>query len=143
MKNTEENIISELLVRDDYKSLAEQFSILSLNSEGYFLLVGNDYKIVAFNAEFHDLYLRHFGLNISIGDFIIDYTPAERVGEVKIIYSKAFKGIVYECELDLPLPNGKKIVFKNRYRPAYNANKEIIGAILHAHDITEFKELEK
>jgi PAS domain S-box-containing protein len=143
MKNTEENIILEILERDDSMALAEQFSILTLNSEGYFLLVGNDYKIIAFNNGFHDLYLKHFRLNVSIGDSIIDYTPSERVEEVKIIYSNAFKGIVYECELDLPLPNGKKIVFKSYYRPAYNAKKEIIGAILHSYDITEFKELEK
>ncbi len=143
MKNLDENIISDIIMSDDHKILAEQFSILTINSEGYFLLVGNDYKIIAFNDNFHDLYLQYFGLDVSIGDSIIDYTPPERVEEVKIIYSNAFNGIVYKCELDLPLPNEKTIVFKSSYRPAYNAKKEIIGAILHSYDITEYKELEK
>jgi len=143
MKNAEEYIISDLVLSDDSKLLAEQFSILTLNSEGYFLLVGNDYKIIAFNDEFHSLYLEHFGMNVSIGDSIIDFTPAERVEEVKTIYSNSFKGIVYECELEIPLPNNKIIVFKSRYSPAFDANKTIIGAILHSYDITEFKELEK
>jgi PAS domain S-box-containing protein len=142
MKITEENTISELVLRDDFKSLTEQFSILTLNSEGYFLLVGTDFKVIAFNKEFHDLYLQHFGFNVSIGDSILEYTPAERVKEVKTIYSNAFIGIVYGCEIDLPLAENKKLVFKSSYRPAYNAQKEIIGAILHSYDITGFKKLE-
>jgi signal transduction histidine kinase len=143
MKNTEENILSELVLEKDQAALMAQFSILTLNSEGYFLLVGNDYKIIAFNEDFRNLYQQYFNITVSIGDSIIDYTPPERVEEVKIIYSDAFKGIGYKCELELPLPDNNKIVFKSSYRPAYNSEREIIGAILHSYDITEFKALEK
>jgi PAS domain-containing protein/anti-sigma regulatory factor (Ser/Thr protein kinase) len=143
MSNTEENILSDLVLEKDQAALMAQFSILTLNSEGYFLLVGNDYKIIAFNEDFRNLYQQYFGITVSIGDSIIDYTPPERVEEVKIIYSEAFKGIVYKCELELPLPDNNKIEFKSIYRPAYNSEREIVGVILYSYDITEFKALEK
>jgi PAS domain S-box-containing protein len=113
------------------------------NSEESFILLNMDLDILSFNKQFHELYIRYFGVVVEQGHSILDYVQPEMIDHVKDIYSRVLKGAEEYSELEIPLPDGMKKHFALKYKPAKDGQKKIIGAFVSAIDITERRKAEQ
>jgi PAS domain S-box-containing protein len=128
--------------KESYSPLqkAEQdLTLLLDHTEESFLLVGTDFRIIIFNKQFHTLYTKYFNRNINKGDNILDHAVSGHSTALEQVYRKVFAGEKFDLEFELSPEGQSSLTFTNRYKPAYDNEGHIIGAVVTSTDITEKK----
>ncbi len=117
------------------KEESDNYSLVINNTEEAFVLMDKDLMITAFNKQFENLYSQYFGIAIKLGESILNYALPERREGLQMTYKNVLSGLEEEAEIKIPVGDTHKI-FSLKYKPAKNANDEIIGAFVSALDIT-------
>lgn len=138
MQKEEEDKTSEELIKLDQK-----LAILINNSDESYILVDTNFKIIAFNRHFKSQYLKYFGQEVNKGDSIFKLIKEERIQKLREVYERVFAGKTETTELETNLPNGKKLVISNTFKPAFDEDGKIIGAFVSSLDISELREVER
>lgn len=112
------------------------------NTDENFILVDLDLNIVNFNSQFAKNYKDVFGIEVIKGDSILKYASPERREIVKGIYNKSFQGGTTEAEMSFTFKGGAEKFFHFSYKPAFDSNREIVGAFVTMIDITESRQFE-
>lgn len=128
---------------DELKKLDQKLSLLITNSEESYILVDNQFRIVAFNRQFKTQYLKYFGTDVQKGDSIFKIANPDRVAILKKIYERVFAGKTEYSEIEIKLPNKDTLVISNKYKPAFDEGGNIIGAFVTSADISELRKAEK
>lgn len=129
-------IVMHFSISDRKKAEAEMLLLIN-NTEESFILLNNKLQVVSFNNQFKNLYQKNFGLEISKGDYILDYAAPNRRELVASIYEKVLAGNVQEYEIELPGLNNLNQYYSLKYSPAKDESGNIFGAFVTMIDITE------
>ncbi|PLK44488.1 PAS domain S-box protein [Emticicia sp. TH156] len=139
-QNTSSSEVPELLFDTiDYRNLFENNVVES------YLIVDKQLKVAGFSRGFKDLCLNLLGIEINVGENILDYVLSGRVEMVKEYYNRVFNGEHLNIELNLPQNKNQFFCVVMRYIPVYNANRKIIAAYVSSINLSRQKkaELEK
>jgi PAS domain S-box-containing protein len=119
-----------------------QASDILLNSiEQSFLLIDFDLNIVSANDFARKSAMELLGVEIRNGCSVLELAPPERHEMLKEVYREIFGGKVIKTCREFS-KGEQKFIFEIEIRPAKFHNK-IVGAVAHAHDISEIKLSEK
>lgn len=131
------------------KNLAEQLAIcqseLQLivdNTDEAFVLVNKDLVIMGFNKIMLERIKGWFGVEMQNGMSILDLAQSERRAVLHKAFSDALQGNDFEMEVPLSAPDGKDYFFINHFRPAFDKNNQVAGAIVISKDLTYKKRVE-
>ena len=114
-------------------------SLFINNSEETFLVVNKEYEVIICNDIVIAETKKYLGVDLEVGMSMFTMVEEHDKERIKGICDKAFEGIKTEFEYSLDPPVGEKQHFYISYKPARNIDKEIIGAIIIAQNITEKK----
>jgi PAS domain S-box len=111
------------------------------NLEGSYLLIDRDLRIIGTNKftqdEVHDI----LGKEYKAGMSVLDLAPASRHSFLQNLYNEVFNGISKQSVVEIPL-NNETVYYEVNYKPAYNGNQEIIGALVTTRNVTKRKKAE-
>ena len=102
------------------------------------LLIGKDLEVLAFNKTLADMMRINHGIEMHIGNSVIDYIDDVFFPEFLSNFNKALSGRHIQNESPL-ITEGKKIWWNYNYVPAFDAEGEIIGVSYNAINITDLK----
>jgi hypothetical protein len=102
------------------------------------LLIGKDLEVLAFNKTLAEIMRINHGLEMRIGNSVIDYIDDVFFPEFFTNFKKALLGKHIQNERPM-ITEGKKIWWNYNYVPALDADGEIIGVSYNAINITELK----
>lgn len=117
--------------------LENQLKLILIHAEDAFVFVDLDYRIRAFNLHFKQMYAQIMGIDVILGDSILNYTLPERKEILKKVYDGVFEGKRMETEITLENKKGEKFIYFNIFKPALDHANNIIGAYVSSIDITE------
>lgn len=106
------------------------------------LLIGKDLEVLAFNKTLAEIMRINHGVEMHIGNSVIDYIDDVFFPEFLINFNKALSGKHIQNESPM-ITEGKKIWWNYNYVPALDAEGEIIGVSYNAINITDLKLKEK
>lgn len=127
----------------DLITLEQKLSLLTINSEESFVLVDTNYKIIAFNRQFRNEYLKYFGTEFKKGDSIFSLVHESRKPMVEKIYQRVFAGKTEFSEINIPLPDGDQLIISNKFKPAFNEDGQIVGAFVTSSDVTGLRKIQE
>ena len=102
------------------------------------LLIGKDLEVLAFNKTLVEIMRINHGLEMHIGNSVIDYIDDVFFPEFLTNFKKALLGTHIQNESPM-ITEGKKIWWNYNYVPALDAEGEIIGVSYNAINITDLK----
>jgi hypothetical protein len=102
------------------------------------LLIGKDLEVLAFNKTLAEIMRINHGVEIRIGNSVIDYIDDVFFPEFLINFTKALEGKHIQNESPM-VTEGKKIWWNYNYVPAFDAEGEIIGVSYNAINISDLK----
>jgi hypothetical protein len=102
------------------------------------LLVGKDLEVLAFNKTLAEIMRINHGLEMHIGDSVIDYIDDVFFPEFLTNFKEALLGNHIQNESPM-ITGGKKIWWNYNYVPALDAEGEIIGVSYNAINISDLK----
>jgi PAS domain S-box-containing protein len=117
--------------------LAQQLELFVINADEPTMIVGLDLNIIAFNRQFSEQYLANFGSEIEKGKCILDYAQLTAREELKEMYRAIFAGGLNEKEVSMKFPGKDQLTFLLKYKPGYDEQNKIFGAIIRFADITD------
>lgn len=117
--------------------------LLLRNIHEPFIIVGTDLSILMVNARFSELYKLHFGIDVALGDSILDYVQPHRRSIVSVLYAQVFRGEIQESEIEVADANAGFVTFHNRYAPLLNADDKLLGAMVTCHNITAYRSAQR
>jgi PAS domain S-box-containing protein len=120
-------------------STAQELCFLLNNTEESFVVIDTSFRIIIHNEQFTRQIKKYLGRKVLKGDCILDYTQPARREMIKQLYERVFAGETAESEIELSLEGEGISTFCNRFKPAFDQNKTIIGATVTTIDITEKK----
>ncbi|HEU4717810.1 MAG TPA: PAS domain S-box protein, partial [Bacteroidia bacterium] len=122
------------------KSEANLRSIFNNTEIGY-ILVDQDFRVVAFNEVMRKGYAVASGINLDMGANLIDMVVPARKARAQEIFGYVKKeGKPYEYEISFG--TGKEMLFYNVILVPVKNGDEVIGVCLSAYDITKRKMME-
>ncbi|MBL7933481.1 MAG: PAS domain S-box protein [Bacteroidia bacterium] len=119
--------------------LEKRLALLTINTEEPFILIGTDLNIITYNEKFEKLYLTHFKKHIIKGRCILDYSQKNSIEDLRKLYQSVFSGEIQHSEFEITNPGAEPHTLKIKYKPAYDENKNIVGAFVSATDVTTIK----
>lgn len=134
--NSSKPSLSPLLKSLDYEDLLTNYV------EDSFVIVDTDLIIVSIGANFRKQYLEIFKKEVLIGESILNYTAAERREIVRGFYTQALNGEIVENEVDFPISQNTILNCRNKYKPFYNREKQIVGIFVSAFNTTSIRKAE-
>ncbi|HEY0177570.1 MAG TPA: GAF domain-containing protein [Pedobacter sp.] len=102
------------------------------------LLIGKDLEVLAFNKTLADIMRINHGLEMQIGNSVIDYIDDVFFPEFLTNFKEALLGKHIQNESPM-ITGGKKIWWNYNYVPALDAEGEIIGVSYNAINISDLK----
>lgn len=130
-------ILGSAFNQSETKAALLELELLTNNTEECYVLLDQSLNIVSFNQQFQRLYKAYFGIPVEKGRSIIDYAQPERRVLVRQIYERVLQGATEQTDLRIPHPGGGISIFKIIYKPAFDDQKQIIGAFVTISDITK------
>jgi PAS domain S-box-containing protein len=121
----------------DTKKTEQEINLLINNTEECFVLLDKELRIVSFNRQFHTLYEKYLSKSVQQGAFILDYTQPGRREIAHSIYRRVLLGSVETAEITVPVQGEAPKIFSIIYKPALDAQSDIIGAFVTIRDTTE------
>lgn len=121
----------------DRKKAELHSKIFLNNTEEAFILLNTDLDIVSHNDQFKKLYKKYFGIEIKMGENIMQYAQPEGREILKGIYERVLAGEEEQSNMIIPLPESGEKVFSLRFKPARDDQENILGAFVTATEITE------
>lgn len=101
------------------------------------IAVDLNYKIAWFNQIFFDLYKKSFDVEVVKGASILDYARTTDREGLKKIYDTVFSGKDVERTMSAKLSQGEDLHVDLQYRPMFDENGVVHGALATARDISE------
>ncbi len=107
-------------------------------------VVNKNYECILINDKVKHLMLSSFSLEMKLGMNLLeaDLFSNESIEKRKIWYDKALAGTTHVQYIQNTTNKGTEIYHKLNFKPAKNEEGKIIGCVIYATDITEFKESE-
>jgi len=102
------------------------------------LLIGMDLEVLAFNKTLAEIMRINHGVEMHIGNSVIDYIDDVFFPEFLTNFKKALSGKHIQNESPM-ITGGKKIWWNYNYVPAFDAEGEIIGVSYNAINISDLK----
>lgn len=102
------------------------------------LLIGKDLEVLAFNKTLAEIMRINHGLEMHIGDSVIDYIDDVFFPEFLTNFKEALLGNHIQNESPM-ITGGKKIWWNYNFVPALDAEGEIIGVSYNAINISDLK----
>lgn len=130
-------ILGSAFNQSETKAALLELELLTNNTAESYVFLDKSLNIVNFNQQFQRLYKVYFGIPVEKGRSIIDYAQPERRVFVQQIYERVLQGATEQTDLRIPHPDGGISIFKIIYKPAFDNQKQIIGAFVTISDITE------
>jgi PAS domain S-box-containing protein len=118
---------------------AQEMLLLMNNTEESFVLIDINFRIVICNNQFQKHYLEYFNREVKKGDSILDYASTIRRKSAQQIYQKVFAGEMLETEIEIKVADNTVLTFFTRFKPAYDATGNMVGAFVTSVNITEQK----
>ena len=117
---------------------------LILNNLGStYIFVGRDFKVKFINELTVRQIMNEFGVAVTAGYSIVDLVAPDRTKDLIDLYEDVFSGTLRVSETEIPQKDGTKKYIQNSFRPAYDKNNQIIGAVVTSIDITARKTEQK
>lgn len=136
-KNGEVNVCNTLSDISEQRNSELNRNLLMSNTEESFILIDEELKIISYNTKVEKLYANLLGLNIKIGDSILDYSMPNRKSILLENCLASLKGNGRQTEFKVDQKNGKFNYFQIKFSPAKNKENKIIGVVLTGMDVTE------
>ncbi len=136
INHSREPLSASSLRSPDYEDLLTNYV------EESFMIVDTDLIIVSFGKNFKQQYQEIFRQEIHIGEHILKYAPPGRETIARSFYEKALKGEIVENEMDIPVADNTILSCRNKYKPVYNKEKQIVGIFVSAFNITSIRKVE-
>jgi PAS domain S-box-containing protein len=118
-------------------------SLLYFNTKEYFLLLDRDLRIQMYNQVTHDQLKKYMGITIGVGSSVFDLTETARRPLLEKIYNEVLEGHSRETEITITSKRGEQVILHNNFRPARNANGDIIAVMVTAYDVTRQRKTEQ
>jgi PAS domain S-box-containing protein len=117
-------------------------SLLYFNTKEYFLLLDRDLRIQMYNQVTYDQLKKYMGITIEIGTSVFELTEPTRRPLLEKIYDDVFLGHSHQTEIVLTPKRGEPVILHNNFRPARDANGNIIAVMVTAYDVTRERKTE-
>ncbi|WP_142452754.1 PAS domain S-box protein [Gracilimonas mengyeensis] len=118
--------------------ISEREANLMLNSaEDSFVLINRDLNILNFNEAYAEKCQDIFDKRPRKSTSIIEFALPDRVEKVHDILDQVFDGEVIKADLSMTNTNGQNRYFYTTYRPAFNENGNIYGALVSIYEKTD------
>jgi len=137
LENGEQRTTTILNDITERRKSEEEMTLLLDNTEESFVLIDKELRIVSFNKKFENNIEYYFKVDVLKGANILKFAQEERRGVVKGIYDRVFEGEIIDDVIIVPSRNETVNYFSTRYKPAIDANGNIVGAFFTSRDITE------
>jgi PAS domain S-box-containing protein len=125
------------------KNFAEQLAdcqnelqLIVDNTDEAFVLVNKDLVIIGFNKVMVERVKSWYGVEMENGMSMLDLTETGRREILQKAFSDALEGKDFEMEVLFLAPDGKNYFFINHFRPAFDKNNQVAGAIVISKDLT-------
>ncbi|WCL50195.1 PAS domain S-box protein [Leptospira sp. GIMC2001] len=119
-----------------------ELQLLLENTQESFLIIDRNLAVISFNRQFEFLYSKYFGIQVRKGVSILEYAQPERREIVAEIYRKVFAGEEIISEIVVPTKEGNTRYFELKYKPAFDTDRNTVGAFISCIDITDRKNYE-
>ncbi len=103
------------------------------------ILVDKNYGILDFNSNANQNALKIFGVSITIGQNILDFTIPTKRDIFILDFKEALKGNYVDKEFKLEIPGKESSWWNFRHIPIYDDQQQIIGVSFNSTDITDKK----
>lgn len=133
MKNRPTNTLQSISFLNE-----EALTILLNNLDEIFILVDRNLQIVHITEQAKEKIRKNFGITISRETSILELVAPERHAFMHELYDDVFEGRERSTITEVNTLNGP-IVFETHFKPAKNANGDIVGAVVSSKDITALK----
>ncbi len=107
------------------------------NTDAAIWSVDNEYRVLAFNTVYNDVFLKRFGNYLSIGAVLGDLVPEETYKQWKPMYDRAFKGERFTFEFNI-VQDGEVRFREVSLNPIFSGDT-ITGVTAFGRDITDRK----
>jgi PAS domain S-box-containing protein len=113
------------------------------NIEETLLLLNKELNIVAYTKASAIGIKKFLKQDLIKGMCVLDLVPKERRADLRTLYEKVLEGQAQTSLSEFIDDKGQIAYYENRYKPVYNSDKEIIGVLVIAHNITEQRKTEQ
>lgn len=120
---------------DDAHSL---LSLLLNNAKELLILIDRQFNIQFITGSTQRQFATLFNVDLQKGQNLLSVASEQNQPLIRDIYEDVLKGNIRETESS-HLVNGESVYLRNTFRPAKNEQGEIVGIIINAYDITEYK----
>jgi PAS domain S-box-containing protein len=117
-------------------------SLLYFNTKEYFLLLDRDLNIQMYNQITYEQLKKYMGITIDVGTSVFLLTEPSRRPILEKVYQDVLSGHTRETEITLVPKKGTPVILHNSFRPARDANGDIIAVMVTAYDVTEQRKAE-
>lgn len=112
------------------------------NTDVIYLLVDTQYTVRATNASNNPKVKLYLNQNIQVGTIIFNLVPEPQRPALKEIYDKVFTGQQFTVEREYQ-NDGSSNFYRIMYKPVYEGDGTIVGALVTIYDITVIKNKER
>ena len=138
IKDITENKKKEIELKDSELKLK---AILNSTVDSNILLDLNK-KILNFNRVAKELSLQNFGIDMKIGDDLLQFVPNNFLKSFNESFDLALNGSIIKTEKNYDSPNSKLNWFEFLFYPVYDDSNKIIGVVINSTSIDDRKKAE-
>jgi len=138
IKDITENKKKEIELKDSELKLK---AILNSTVDSNILLDLNK-KILNFNRVAKELSLQNFGIDMKIGDDLLQFIPDNFLKSFNESFDLALNGSIIKTEKNYDSPNSKLNWFEFLFYPVYDDSNKIIGVVINSTSIDDRKKAE-
>ncbi|MGN6401311.1 MAG: PAS domain S-box protein, partial [Flavisolibacter sp.] len=120
---------------------ADALALILNNLEDTFLLVNRDLQIILANEASRANVKYVFGVTLTNTTSVLDLVPPERHATLKELYQEVLEGAIKTTEIEVK-KESSILYFENHFKPARDAEGNIVAVIVSSRNITEKKQSE-
>ena len=129
-------LVSAVLMEE---SQSHMFAVFN-NSNQSISLLDLNYNILKVNEKAQEISLKNSERKIEIGESFLNHIPEDKKSFYKSTFEKCKLGIEISYEVDMDLPNHRKMYFEFRFTPIYSFDKKVFAIGVFTLDITDKKD---
>ncbi len=140
-KNQHDSTLQTVSANENENAFSELFQTVLNNLEEVYLLVDTSYTIIATNGEANARAKEFFGFPLKAGLNVLSLVPPEKQAPLKALYQRVFKGEHITTEKTIEAAD-VTTYHTICYKPSYNSQGRLAGALVQAKDTTNIKNRE-
>ncbi|MEY3501389.1 MAG: hypothetical protein RL308_3062 [Bacteroidota bacterium] len=121
------------------ESQAHIFAVFN-NSNQSITLLDLNYTILKVNEKAQEISFNNSGQKIVIGENFLKYIPEDKKDFYRAKFEQCKLGVEISYEVELDMPNERKMYFEFRLSPVYSSEKKVFAIGVFSLDVTDKKD---